>query len=690
MHSDEGVKAKIDAIKNNEEYDADEAQKQIDAVYAEAKNPLNNFVVDLRRGTQTLAAKKSPLDREIEYATNRKIYQTMTNISNRVSANMVAGSISSALTNFIPITQSWGGVSPLRSLQGMAQTLRNTIRDDGMIDKSAFLTNRLRKADNLYKTGWDKVSDKVSLLMNAVDSFTAQTVWRSRYDTNMAKGMSETDAIHDADLFAEAVMAGRSRGNMPTAFDSKNPLIKMVTAFQLEVANQYGYLFKDMPQDVRNQNKAKLLTNYVLVFAGAYVYNCLFKAMTGRTAAFDPFRIIEELLRDVFDAADEEDGKDKKWSQVAGNFAENVLQEVPFVGGLLGGGRVPISSALPYDGLLDAFKGTISDIEQLGEGGLKNLTKEWLNPVIYGLMPMGGGQIKKTIEGISMFTGDKPVSGSYTTDGNLRFSVEPTVGKVAQAALFGQWASDEAQQYIDEGRKPLSEKQTKEYAELDIPIEQYWDIRDNLNRIDKSASKTKQADKVDYINSLNFTVEQKNILVNNILDRKEKVDMTDYDKYGSFAEFDFSIKQPEKYSFLKQNGISYADYAHDKDAYNWAYENPGKYTVSKLFLTNFTQYYSYRKNISAIEADKDELGRSIDGTLKAKRAKYIGSLPLTKIEKAILMKQCYASFTDADNAIIQFIASADHFSRDEKIIILYELGLLPEEFNLALMMGGNV
>lgn len=690
VHSDDGVKAKVDAIRNNEEYDADEAQKQIDAVYEEARNPLNNFVIDLRRGTQTLAAKKSPLDRELEYASNRRIYSTMTNISNRVSANMVAGSISAAITNFIPITQSWGGVSPFRSLQAMAQTLRNAIRDDGMIDKSAFLTNRLRKAENLHKTGWDKASDKISWLMNAIDSFTSQTVWRSRYDANRAKGMSEADAIHDADLFAESVLAGRSRGNMPTIFDSKNPFIKTITAFQLEVANQYGYLFKDMRQDAQNQNKAKLAMKYAEVFIGAYVFNSLFKAMTGRTAAFDPIRIIKELMQDIFEAADEEDDEDTKWSDVAINFGENVLQEVPFVGGLIGGGRVPISSALPYGGLFEAFKGTVQDIENFGEGGLKDLTKEWLNPVTYILSPLAGGQLKKTIEGFSMFGVDKPVSGSYTDDGKLRFAVDQTPGNFAQALLFGQWASDEAQQYIDEGRKPLSEKQTQEFAELDIPIQQYWDIRDNLTRIDKSDSKTKQADKVDYINSLDLSTEQKNILVNNILDRKEDVDMTDYDKYGSFAEFDFSVKYPEKYSFLQQNGISYADYERNKDAYSWAYQIPGKYAVSKVFLVDTPQYYSYIKAISQVSGDKDGLGRTISGSLQAKRAKYIGSLPLTKIEKALLMKQYYPSFSAADTAILQFISGTDSLTRDEKIVILFELGLLPDELNLLPLIGGNV
>ncbi len=732
VHSDEGVKAKINAIKNNESYDADEAQMQMDAVYEEAKNPLNNFVIDLRRGTQTLSAKKSSLDREAEENLNRKIYSTMTNISNRVSANMIAGSISAAMTNFVPITQSWGTVNPLSSAQAMAQTMQSAIRDDGTIDKSAFLTNRLRKAENLYKTGWDKVSDKISILMNAIDSFSSQTVWRSKYYENIASGMGENAAIRDADLFAASVMADRSRGNMPTIFDSKNLITKTMTSFQLEVANQYGYLFKDMPQEEKNKNIARLAFKYTEVFVGAYVLNSFYKAVIGRTVAFDPFRIITDLIADIFEEADKEN-EEQKWYQVADDFIEDVLQEVPFIGGLFGGGRIPISSALPYGNAKDAaintwkefenyFKSTDSSkpiIQRVFSGDsqyIKNLTKEWLNPAAYALMPMGGGQLKKTIEGLLMYLGNKPVAGSYTTDGNLRYDLNdgffrlpsfpqklldrfaPETGEAineiiddvneqplwqgvenatnfARSTLFGQWSSRNAQEYIDQGRKPLSQKQTEEFVELDIPIQQYWDIRDNLNRIDKSDSKTKQADKVDFINSLDLTVEQKNILVNNILDRKENVDMTDYDKFGSFAEFDFSIKNPEKYAFLKQNNISYADYAHDKDAYNWAYENPGKYALSKAFLINYTQYNTYRKNIAAIESGKDQYGQTISNSQRQRRIAYINSLPITKLEKAILIKQFYPSYTDADQMISMYINSSQALSPMDKYIVLYELGL---------------
>ena len=103
IHSKTGVQEKIEAIRANDTYDADEAQKQIELVLGEAENPLNNLVTELRRRTNTLANKKASGDRNVEEKTNRKIYSTLTNINNRVNDNMVAGSFSSALTNFIRV-----------------------------------------------------------------------------------------------------------------------------------------------------------------------------------------------------------------------------------------------------------------------------------------------------------------------------------------------------------------------------------------------------------------------------------------------------------------------------------------------------------------------------------------------------------------------------------------------------------
>lgn len=627
-HSEQGVKDKIDAIRQNDQYDADEMQEQIDLVYKNANNPLNNFVTDLRAGTNRLANKKSSLDRPVEEALNRKYYSTVTNLSNRVTANMVGGSISSALTNFIPITQSWGQVSPVSSLRAMGETIRSAFKNDGVVDKSDFLTNRLNTAENLYKTTWDKIGEKVSFLMDVVDNFTAQTVWRSKYLENINNGMSENTAIKDADQFAENVMAGRSRGNNPTIFDSKNPLIKTLTAFQLEVSNQYGYMLKDMPTDMRNETKAKLIKGYATMFIGAYVYNALYSSLTGRDAALDPIGIIEELLGDLFDDDEEE-------TDAILNLVDNVVEEVPFVGGLMGGGRIPISSAMPYDGdLMKSLKGAL-DIFTLKDDG--EATREWLKPVIYLGLPMGGGQIKKTLEGLSMFSDDHPIAGSYTDSGNLRFPVEDTIGNRIQAGIFGQWANKNAQTYLDEGYAPLDEKLVQEYKDVGMPINDYWEYRRGLNKY------STLAEKADYINSLNLTTEQKNILINNLSDRKEPIDMTNYGNYGSFDEFDFATK------------------------------NPGKYTVSKV-VGGYEAYKQYLSDLNNIKSDKDKYGNSITNSRKTKVIEYINGLDISYEDKIILYKSEYKSDDSFNYEIVKYLNSREDLSYNDIKSILTELG----------------
>ncbi len=626
-HSDEGIKKRIQEIRENEEYDADEMQDQIDNVYKDARNPLNNFVTDLRAGTNALANKKSSLDRSAEETTNRKIYSVMTNITNRVSANQVVASISSALTNFIPITQSWLEVSPISSLRAMYETIRSMRHDDGTIDKSNFLTNRLHPEEMLNKTAWDNISDKAGILMNVFDSFTSQVVWRSKFNENMKSGMSENEAIRNADQFAENVLAGRSRGNMPTLFHAKNPIAKLFTAFQLEVNNQYGYMFKDAPQDLKSKGMGKLIKGYGTMFLGAYAYNALYSSLTGRDAAFDPIGIITDLLKDIFD--DEED----KASDIILGFTDEVLDEVPFVGGLLGGGRVPISSALPYGS--SSFSEMLKDIEN---GNVTTLTKEWLKPLYYIAMPMGGGQLKKTIEGLSMFSDKHPISGSYTDKGELRFPVEDNAWNRIQAGVFGQWSSGNARDYFDGNRKPLNEKQMQEFLELGISIQDYWKYRDGLKDLDGVEAK------FDYIDSLNLTLQQKNLLINNLLDRKEPVDMEGYGNYSSYDEYDFATNYP------------------------------GEYTVSKAISNDFAEYDIYRKALSDLESDKDKNGNSISGSLKKKKVAYINGLDIEYGQKIILYKSQYKSDNRYNTEIVEYLNSREDISYSEMADILTELG----------------
>jgi len=676
IHSDEGIQKRIEEIKKGD-YDADEAQEMINAVLKEADNPLGGLVRELMNRTNTLANKKAAADRALEDDTNRKVYSVLTNLNNRVTSNMVVGSFSSALTNFIPMVQSWHQVSPYFTVRGLGDFVRSTVHDDGMVAKSDFLTNRLVEEEKLYQTGWDKVTDKAAFMMDAIDNITSQTVWRSKYLQNIKEGMSESKAIKDADQFAKNLMAGRSRGNAPTIFDAKNPWNKLFTAFQLEVANQYGYMFEDVPQD--STNKLRLVKGYATAFLGAYMYNALYSALVGRDAAFDPISIIQELLGDLMDDEEEDQG------DALLNFGKNILEEVPFIGGLLGGGRVPISSAIPYSNDNTPIESLMSDVKKAWndgnffEGEWTPLVKEVLKPLYYLAMPVGGGQIKKTIEGLGMFSDDHPIAGSYTDSGALRFPVEENFGNILQAGLFGQYASSNARDYFDNDYAPLGGNQIKEFIDVGMSIQDYWKYRKGLSGL------STLAEKADYIDSLDLTDEQKNILINNIADRDEDIDMSGYGNYGSFEEFDFAQKNPDKYQFFNDVGISWNDYSSankDKKSeysnmYNWVDKNPGKYTMSKAVSNDFLTYWQYKSDLGNLKADKDKYGETISGSKKQKVVDYINGLPLDYGQKIIMFRSMYDGKEDRDyyNAdILEYLNSRTDLTFEEIATILTELG----------------
>jgi hypothetical protein len=279
-----------------------------------------------------------------------------------------------------------------------------------------------------------------------------------------------------------------------------------------------------------------------------------------------------------------------------------------------------------------------------------------------------------------MFSEEHPVSGSYTDSGNLRFPVEKTFGNVLQAGVFGQYASENARDYFDNERKPLKEKQIQEFIDVDIPIKDYWDYREGLAEL-----KTNE-EKVDYIDSLDLPLSKKNILVNNVLDRKENVDLEDYGEYGSLAEFDFAVKYPEKYQFLEENGVTYEAYStadeDTKDAYNWAFQNPEKFAVSKAIADDVVEYKSYTKGLGEIEADKDENGKSINGSRKEKVFAYIESLPLDYGQKCILFKSQYKADDSMNMDIIEYLDSREDIDYEAMVTILKELDFTVEGDNI--------
>lgn len=595
QYSDKGIQEKINEIYADDTLDMEEKNDAIANLTANIRESgLGNFVTEIRNYTDNLANKKSITDRGLEQTFGRDVYSIMNNINGRVSANMVGANISSAITNFIPITQAWGNISTKNLMKGMYESIKTSIKGDDFANRSTFLTNRTKQADRLYNTKLEKINKKLGIPFEAIDSFTANTIVRGKYYDNIAKGMTEQEAMNNADEFAKDVMAGRSKGDQPTMFNKKNPLVKLFTAFQLEVNNQYGYMFKDIPTNLADEAKDKLVGAFIKMFLGAWLYNEISEKFTGRRAAFDP---IDMAVTDIKTLTDENmDLGDKIQSIV-----KDTSQELPFVSGVMGGGRLPIQGAIPYSDPLEMITSTFEDIGKLDDPekrktAINNLKKEWSKPVYYLLMPFAGGQIKKTVEGLSMYDKDLPVAGSYTNSGKLRFEADTSpLGKV-QAAVFGQYASKNAREYFEKGYTPLTEKQLNTALNADMSANEYREYTKGLKE-----QKTTE-EKVDYIYDLPLSDSQKNVLVNSALTRKDDIDLSNYGDYGSLAEFDYANKNPEKYL-----------------------------TISNI--TDYDTFQTYKEDISAIK-------NSYNNTDDRKQAvfEYINSLPLNIEQKLMLQK----------------------------------------------------
>ena len=491
--SDEGVRKQIDRILQDQTLTPDEANERVAQAMKDAPFALSNFVAELDEYTNLLAGKKSRLDRGMEKMLGRKFYNVCKAFESRVGANMVAANIGSALTNFIPLTQAWSQVSSADMLHGMWQTLQNYKTADGLDAASTFIQNRSGYG-RLAMSNMDKVSEKAAFLMEAVDGFTTGSVVRARYLQNLRLGMSELNAMQEADQFAANIMADRSKGATPTIYSARNPIIKLFTQFQLEVNNELSWIFKDMIPQERKKGVAQLAKALFKFLIGAWLYNEVYEDIVGRRAALDPLDILNDSVGDFtgyqlpntvqsalsgrWDFTKEKPGTYHAIKNLGGNLISELpgTQVLTVLGldekwGLeIDSGRIAVSSAIPNIGNIE--KALLASNEDIApKKKVQTVVNELANPAAYLALPFGGGQIKKMAQGAQAVM----QGGSYKVDNEGRDILQYPIyndkpgemaKNLAQALLFGKTATEEAQGWIESGFKNLSAKETAAYQEM--------------------------------------------------------------------------------------------------------------------------------------------------------------------------------------------------------------------------------
>ena len=628
---------------------------------------LSTFAKFLNEEANVIAGKTSLTDRGLEGVIGRKGITLLDTINRQVGANMVGFNVSSSLTNFLSVTQAFAKSNKADFVKAMAQTVSNKLgKGDGFAESSPVMIRR-KGADRFARKPWQKAADAGYVLMQAVDNISTEIIARAKYNELTRKGLTSEQAHIETDKWVSRLMGDRSLGQQPQLYNSK--MLGLFTKFQLEVRNQLDSQFydtvqeaKESTEDIKNATErnakvaAKVASKLFQLAVVQHLFGKAFESVAGYNPAFDIIGVLVKTLG----LDDEEEDDDTALDNIEQGFLE-LMGDLPYTSTLTGG-RVPISSALPITQFFtgkDQYGNEKSRVETVAEA------------LPYFVLPGGYGQIKKTTQGLSMFDDDLPIAGSYTDSGNLRFPVEKTLPNVAQAAVFGQWASKNAREYFDNEYAPLKEKQIQEYIDSDLPIAAYRDYREGLK------GKDTLGEKVAYIASLDLPISTKNMLVNNIADRKEPIDLANYGEYEDWGEFEYAHKYPEKYDFLQANNISAKQYeSFDEDtkaAWSWAYQNPGKFKVAKAVASDVVTYREYTKALNDIEADKDSKGKSISGSRKNKVTEYINSLELDYGAKIILFKTEYTADDTYNREIVEYLNSREELSFEDIATILREL-----------------
>lgn len=611
------VKEEIDKVYNNFDLDLEQKRIELDNLYEKNKNlyknehnkTLQNFVSYLRTYTDLFAGKQHPFDRPFETTVfGRGAYNAANAYSQRLGANSVGANLSSALTGFIPLTQGFAPITMKNRLRGMKEGVVavRMKKPDSLTRKSAFLTTRTN-TKKLYQKLPGKIADMSFVPMEKVDQFATQSIWRGRYYDNINKGMNETEAIREADRYARDLFAGRSKGAVPPAFQSK--MLKPLTMFQYEVSNQYDFLFKNLPKEA-NGSKKRALRLFGEVLVWSYAVNDLWEKATGSKPIFDPIgmaldtmadfkgvdvRNLVDILNDLAQGEGlqvTEEKEPKTGAMAVKNLGERLGQATPFFGSYLGGGRIPIARTLEPLENIPTYLGKWAAGEISGSDFLKQSGTEVADVGLSLIPPAGGNQIKKTAKGLkTMLEG-----GSYK-DGSegevLQFAVDTKdPASWVKAAIFGKWSLPEGQAYINKEVNGLSEKRTEMQREMQQQFgttpKAYFDTFQNINK-----AETREG-KVSALRSSGLTdAEKEYIYKREIFTGKTQIE--DFDKMRSFGlSFDQAAGAQtalegiqKKYDEMLNDGLKDKNTMAANEKYDYINQMPIPAGQKQKMLDNF-------------------------------------------------------------------------------------------------------
>lgn len=408
----------------------------------ETNLPVNSTVDYMKTFAQDLAGKTNPvMDRLVIKLFGRKPVAITNLLSSQLRKSQVMGNIGSALSqlanipNGIASAKQYSLAGAKRTMQDIADYYRGkpTVADESALLNERFLGEKFASFEN----GVFKNADKAAgYLMSSADKIGTRFIWNSLYEKGLALG--EKNPIQYADDQTLLAIGGRGVGETPIAY--KSNFINLALPFQLEVNNTMRKI-----GDFRREQD---LSGFITMMVASHMLNKGYETVMGRSIGPDMFKDIEDASKDGLTPVER-----------GGRIVGGILSNTP--GGQYVGSIYPqYGTKFPFTDYKLPTREKIfgqNDPTRFGTGlPIVNALQNPKNS-IYALLPTGGMQVRKTVEGYKALK-----KGYVENDGKLSYPIERTPSNIAKSLLFGPTATKEAQSYFDLNTTPFGKKQTKE------------------------------------------------------------------------------------------------------------------------------------------------------------------------------------------------------------------------------------
>jgi hypothetical protein len=400
----------------------------------------NHIIIQTKEWANRLAGKSNRIDRPlIDTKGGQQYLKTAQWVQRKAGANTIVGNLSTAVMQPILLAQTAGKSGYKNTILAAMQEMSTAHGKNAPIRQSEFLRRRYADLSSVTDGKMAKVSDAVGTPLKVVEETAARISWNAAHNDALSQGLKGKQAIKYADVQTEKTLAGRSIGERPELYESK--AAAPITMYQLEVNNFWQQFGKEMTK----KQAAKTMV-------AAYGLNLLLQQATGRSVGFNPIDAAIDSYKET--QKEEKSGIDKSKDvarRVAGEFVDNA----PIVG-------PAINLAVGNENMKKVF-GQSTNVGRFGVGSplsaIASTTKVKVGdtkiPIPQNLLlPFGGGQVKKTIEG-----GQALRDGKLTDkDGNTTVDIPRTPANIARGLAFGPSAIPEVKKFYDNtGKKKVDQ-----------------------------------------------------------------------------------------------------------------------------------------------------------------------------------------------------------------------------------------